>query len=312
MTYLLQSSALLMIGASGGAVTKQASASAAALMSGWAWWISLLSLIVMFWYFRGVRVRAKRGHKESGWRQAAFYSGVLLTQFAIEPPLDTMEDHLFAAHMLQHMLIRMPGPMLICLAAPMAILIAGLPRFLRRGVLRPAVRSKTMQRIWKVLVNPLYSAILWMGSFYIWMWPRFFDPTVIHESMDDLQHLTLFVTGLFFWWMAFDPRGKPGALRYEFRLLTVLLTLLPNIALGAYITFTTHNLYRVYAVTGRYWGVMPMLDQQIGGLIIWVPGSMMTVIGALIVLRRWVRDDASRPLSYQARRQRMLQKQHTL
>lgn len=272
------------------------------LMEGWAWWITAITVIVIAWYAAGVRRRARHGRRESPWRQAAFYAGVLILHFSVEPPLDVLEEHLFSAHMFQHLIIRMVGPMLLALSVPLANLIAGLPRPLRTYLLKPLVSSRPLQKTWNLLVHPFWAAVLWMAAFYVWQWPPFFNMTVSHEGIDDFQHIVLLITGLFFWWMAFDPRGRPGAVRYGTRVLTVLGTLFPNIVIGAFITFTRLDLYRAYDVTGRIWGVGQALDQQIGGLIIWVPGSMMTVIGALIVFVRWLHDESSRPLSHQQRR----------
>jgi len=272
------------------------------LMEGWAWWITALTALVIVWYAAGVRRRARRGHREPWPRQALFYAGVLLLHFSVEPPLDVLEEHLFSAHMFQHMMIRMVGPMLLALSVPLANLIAGLPRVLRRYLLRPMVSARPLQGLWRFLVHPFWAAFIWMAAFYVWQWPAFFNVTVMHEGADDSQHIVLLITSLFFWWMAFDPRGRPGAVRYGTRVLTVLGTLLPNILIGAWITFTHLDLYQAYDVSGRIWGVGQALDQQIGGLIIWIPGSMMTVAGALIVFVRWLRDESARPLSHQARR----------
>lgn len=275
--------------------------SALNLMQGWAWWITAITAIVIVWYATGVARRARRGHRESTWRQVFFYSGVLLLHFSVEPPLDVLEDHLFSAHMFQHLMIRMTGPMLLALAAPLPNLIAGLPRVFRTYGLRPLTSSRPMRRIWGFLVHPFWSAFLWMAAFYVWQWPPLFNVTVLHEWADDFQHLVLLVTSLFFWWMAFDPRGRPGTVSYAARMVAVLGTVIANIPIGAYITFSHRDLYQAYDLAGRVWGVGRSLDQQLGGLIMWVPGSMMIVIGALVVLARWVRDDAARPLSHQAR-----------
>ncbi len=287
---------------SAGALGHGVRAQSVALMAGWAWWISAITALVIAWYAVGVWRRARHGRRESLPRQAAFYAGVLLLHFSVEPPLDVLEEHLFSAHMFQHTMIRMVGPMLLALSAPLANLIAGLPKAIRRYLFRPLARARPLQALWRFLVHPFCAAFLWMAAFYVWQWPPFFNVTVTHEAVDDFQHIVLLITSLFFWWMAFDPRGRPGAVRYGTRVLVVLATLFPNILIGAYITFSSADLYRAYEISGRIWGVGQALDQQIGGLIIWVPGSMMTVIGALIVFVRWLRDDAARPLSYQARR----------
>lgn len=304
MRFCRSTAAALALLAASAAFARGGQAHSVDLMEGWAWWITAITVVVIVWYAAGVRRRARHGRRESLWRQIAFYSGVLILHFAVEPPLDVLEDHLFSAHMFQHMIIRVVGPMLLALSVPLANLIAGLPRPLRTYGLKPLVSSRPLQKLWNVLVHPFWSAFLWMAAFYVWQWPPYFNMTVLHEGIDDFQHIVLLITALFFWWMAFDPRGRPGAVRYGIRVLAVLATLFPNILIGAYITFTHHDLYPAYDVTGRVWGISRALDQQIGGLLIWIPGSMMTVIGALVVFARWIRDESARPLSYQQKRRR--------
>lgn len=304
MSFLLASVLMLALLAAPAAFAQAGAGHSVDLMEGWAWWITAITVVVIVWYAVGVRRRARHGRNESLWRQVAFYTGVLLLHFAVEPPLDVLEDHLFSAHMFQHMIIRVVGPMLLALSVPLANLIAGLPRPLRSHVLKPLVSSRPLQKLWNFLVHPFWSAFLWMAAFYVWQWPPFFNMTVRHEGIDDFQHIVLLITALFFWWMALDPRGRPGAVRYGVRVLAVLATLFPNILIGAYITLTHHDLYQAYDITRRVWGVGRALDQQIGGLLIWIPGSMMTVVGALIVFARWIRDESVRPLSYQQKRRR--------
>jgi putative membrane protein len=99
------------------------------------------------------------------------------------------------------------------------------------------------------------------------------------------------IDGLMFWWLVLDSRPAPPArLSPGRRILVVIAAIPPQILLGAFIFFSTHELYPVYSICGRaFTWLSPMRDQQIGGLLLWIPGSMMSVIGALIALRHWIR-----------------------
>jgi putative membrane protein len=102
--------------------------------------------------------------------------------------------------------------------------------------------------------------------------------------------------GLLFWWLMFE-RGRPGItprLGYGTRVLLLAAVMVPQIILGASITFADSVWFDVYAVCGRAWPVDPMTDQTLGGLLTWIPPAMMSVVGALIVLRFWMYADAGR------------------
>jgi len=101
---------------------------------------------------------------------------------------------------------------------------------------------------------------------------------------------SMVVDGLPFWWLVLNPEPKPPArVGYGARILMLVLVMFPQILIGAFIGLSTHDLFDVYAVCGRLYPISAVTDQQIGGLIIWIPGSMMSVIGMLIVLTRYRR-----------------------
>jgi putative membrane protein len=67
--------------------------------------------------------------------------------------------------------------------------------------------------------------------------------------------------------------------------------ILPQNAIGGYIAMSDHEIYNVYAICGRLWAISPLTDQRIGGLITWIPAAMMSVLGGIIVLRRWMHEE---------------------
>ena len=271
------------------------------IFSDWAWWIVALTALVVLWYGRGVRRLSKGQVGVSPVEQVLVYLGIFFAFSAVVPPVDVMADDLYFMHQIQHMLLHMVAPMLLSLGAPLAPLIAGLPRPLKRHVLKPLVRSSAARRVWAFLAHPLVSSALFIAALCFWQIPRFIDLLAVSDSLDEFAHVTMLVTGLFFWWMLLDPRARPGAVSYPTRLAAVTITMFATILVGAYIAFSTHALYPVYATRSPDWGISPSMDQTLGGLVTWIDGAMTEVMGGLIIFHRWLKCDSSRPVSQHRR-----------
>jgi putative membrane protein len=107
------------------------------------------------------------------------------------------------------------------------------------------------------------------------------------------MNFSMAIDGLLFWWLVLDHRPRPPArLSPGVRVLAALAVILPQILLGAYLSFTSTDLYPIYSLCGRaFAGIPAITDQHIGGLILWIPASMMSVIAALIAFTHWLRLD---------------------
>ena len=70
------------------------------------------------------------------------------------------------------------------------------------------------------------------------------------------------------------------------RIAFVLIAVPPNMALGAVLAFVGRAVYPYYEAVPRLWGLTAVTDQQIGGVIMWIPGSMMFIFAALILIAR--------------------------
>lgn len=267
------------------------------IFSDWAWWIVALTALIVLWYGRGVRRLGKDRGGVGLAEQALVYLGIFFAFAAVVPPLDAMADDLYFMHQIQHMLLHMVAPMLLALGVPIGPLIAGLPRVLRRRVLRPLARTAAVRQVWKFLLHPLVSSVLFIAALCFWQIPHFIDLLAVNDALDEFAHVTMLITGLFFWWMLLDPRALPGAVSYPIRLAAVTAVMFATILVGAYIAFSTHALYPVYAARSPDWGVSPNMDQSLGGLVTWIDGAMTEVMGGLIIFHRWLKSDSSRPIS---------------
>jgi putative membrane protein len=143
------------------------------------------------------------------------------------------------------------------------------------------------------------ATLLFIGTTYFWMVPRYHDVAILDEPIHYLWHATLLLSGLVFFWRVLDPRPYPLGASLGTRLAMFWFASLGNIVLGFYLSFKHRLLYRAYEEMGRLWGVSPIEDERLGGLLMWVMGGM-TFAAAMLMVHRW----ASREESVAARRER--------
>jgi putative membrane protein len=166
-----------------------------------------------------------------------------------------------------------------------------MPDWLRRGAVGPVVASRAVRRVFGVIANPAVATVLFIGVSWFWMIPRWHDIAILDEPIHYMWHVSLLVTGLFFFWTIFDPRPAPAGPRLGARLMMFWCAAMGNIILGAFLTFKSVPLYHAYDVMGRMFGLDPMTDEQIGGLTMWIPGCMMFAVSVLLILHRWGVDE---------------------
>jgi len=217
-----------------------------------------------------------------------FAAGVAALAFALVSPLDALGDsYLFSAHMLQHLIIML-------VAAP--LLVAGLPA----GLLRRAGRQPALARSMSILGNPALDWIVFAAVLWGWHLPAFYNAALASENLHILEHLMMLAAGVLFFWPILNPlperRLKPLAIvPYAFS------AAVSNSILGVLLTYATPGLYPVYLhpvdsfgilqQIRQGWGLSVALDQQIGGLLMWVPGSLVFLAMVLLGISRWYADD---------------------
>ncbi|HEY3888134.1 MAG TPA: cytochrome c oxidase assembly protein [Caulobacteraceae bacterium] len=221
------------------------------------------------------------------WRHVAFFWGVMAVFFSLASPLDAFADRLFFMHQVQHMLIRVVGPMLIALSQPQGVLIAGLPSWIRRNGLGPLLASRVPSLIFGFLTRPVMVTVLFVASLYLWQWPRLHNLAILNEGVHYVMHVTMLAAGLLFFWRVFDQRPAPQGTRFGVRLMMLWVAVLANIPIGAFTTFKSHELYPAYDVAGRLFHISAMDDERLGGFIMWAPSSMMMLLAVLVVIHTW-------------------------
>lgn len=250
-------------------------------------------------YLRG----AVRSPMTAPWpRQLAFWLGLAVIYIGLHTRLDYYAEHEFFVHRLQHLALHHLGPFLIALAYPGATLRRGLPLRWRMHVLVPLRNALPVRWALNFLLNPVVAALLFFGLIYFWLWPAVHFDAMLDWRLYRVMNWSMTIDGLMFWWLILDSRPRPPArVAPGFRVAIVIAVMFPEILIGAYITFSQHDLYPIYALCGRaFGGITQATDQTLGGLIVWIPSAMMSVIGALLAFRNW--------LKLSTRRQRVIER----
>ncbi len=216
--------------------------------------------------------------------RVAFYVGLALIYCALQTKWDFYAGHMFFVHRLQHFILHDVGPFLLALSAPVPAIASGLPASVRERLrrLRPVLRGPA-----RIIFDPWTATALFVASLCFWVAPQIHFYAMVSNWLYTLMNWSVVLADLPFWWLILDPRPRPPArLGQGVRILMLVLVMMPMILVGAIIGLSRHDLYPVYEICGRFFPLDPVTDQQIGGLIIWIPGSLLAVAAALIALRR--------------------------
>lgn len=219
-------------------------------------------------------------------RHTLFAAGAVFLAIAFDGPLATAGHGLFFAHQVQHLLIRLLGPMLIILAYPWPILSAGLPHSLRRGLWRIGHRPAVLRAV-RVLTRLEVSLAMVVASLYLWQVPALHNAALAAPPLALLAHIGMASAGLLFFAVVLDRRDAPEGATQSLRLLTLVGVILSNLLLGSLTTLKEVVLYSGYDMAGRLWGFAPMADEMAGGYTIWVPSSMVIVAAIMLVFNGW-------------------------
>jgi putative membrane protein len=257
------------------------------------WWVIALLVASSAGYFVGVwRLhQAQRFAVIGAWRIGAFVAGTLVLVIALLSPLDALADRYFSAHMTQHLLIMLGAP---------PLLVASQPAIAWMWCFAPE-RRRTLARWWAggdararlALRFLLHPAVVWLAaSAALWFWhmPRPYAWALENEGVHSLEHTSFFLTSLAFFYLLFAPRGR-ASLGYGGAILFGVTFGMQNGFLGAILTFATHPFYAAHALHGGLNGLSALEDQQLAGLIMWVPASIvhLSLLGVLCV--QWLRDE---------------------
>lgn len=259
------------------------------------WLVQLTVWGTLLIYFNGWRL-SRPDQRPATVAMLAFVIGMLLMYAVTQTYFDYWSQYMFFVHRGQHLVLHHLAPFLIALSMPAAVLARGIPLPVRQWFGQRRVLRNVWVPVYRQLQHPAVASILFVGLIVFWLSPVVHFDAMLSRDLYWVMNWSMALDGLLFWWLIFE-RGGAGItprLSYGTRVLLMVAVMVPQIIIGASITFAKTNWFEVYAVCGRAWPVDPMTDQYLGGLITWIPPAMMSAVGGLIVLRFWLYDDAAR------------------
>jgi putative membrane protein len=263
----------------------------------------IASLILTAWlYFRGVRRVRRESIRGWGarlkWEVWAFVGGWTALVVALVSPLHPWGEVLFSAHMTQHEVLMLVAAPLLVLSRPLVPFLWALPAGWRQS-LGAASKQRVVQTIWRAATNPLVAWAIHAIALWVWHAPVLFQATLRSDLVHTLQHLSFLGSALLFWWALIH--GRRGLMGYGAAVLYLFTTSVHSGVLGALITFARTVWYPAYAGTTQSWGLTPLEDQQLGGLIMWVPAATVYVVAGLALMVGWMRESERRVARREAR-----------
>jgi cytochrome c oxidase assembly factor CtaG len=149
------------------------------------------------------------------------------------------------------------------------------------------VRKRAVFLIARVLTFPALAFFLYNADFWLWHAPPLYNATLENQGIHILEHVTFIVFGILNWWPIFSPSEELPRLSLGGQVLYIFLAGMPTVALGAGLTFFP-PLYAPYLAAPRIWGLSAAVDQQLGGLIMWIPGNIFYIVIVSILFIQWM------------------------
>jgi cytochrome c oxidase assembly factor CtaG len=228
--------------------------------------------------FVRLRRRAERGRAALDRQAWLFAAGWLLTAGALVSPLHEAGERSFTFHMIEHELLMLPAALLLVAARPGPVLLWGLP-----GAARKFAASIARLPAWRHLSDPIAATAIQALAIWLWHAPGPFDQALQHEGWHIVQHVCFVASALLFWWAMLHRANEALAA------LCLFATSMIGGALGALMALSSSPWYAAYAAMGMTpLGLSPAEDQQLAGLIMWVPGGLFHLAAALIFVGRWL------------------------
>ncbi|MDE2133895.1 MAG: cytochrome c oxidase assembly protein [Alphaproteobacteria bacterium] len=243
------------------------------------WPAYLATTLSLAWFFRGI-ARLPASERPAVWRNAAFVIGVAADYAVLQTHVDYLAQHMFFVHRWAHFILHHTGAFLIALGASGPAVRAGMPDFLK-----PLIDARPVQRMVDFMQHPAVAPFLFVGLLYFWLFPEVHTRVMLDRNLYDIMNWTMAINGIFFWCLILDQRPKPPArLSSLMRALLIIAIELPQMVLGAILSLSMTDYYPVYNICGRVFDMTALNDQHYGGLIIWLPGTMMSFAAMICVL----------------------------
>jgi putative membrane protein len=275
------------------ALPAQAHETGAADAFGFPWtfdpWVVTPLLATGFLYLIGTQRlwrRAGLGRGVHQWQAACFWGGWACLALALVSPLHWLGERLFVAHMIEHTTIMAVAAPLIAVSRPIGAVLWALPQRVRLAVGRVS-KSRGVSALWRTAREPLTATALQALVLWIWHMPALYQLALTHVLAHRLQHLSFLLAASLFWWSLFYSPARSRA--YGVALFCLFVTMMQSGVLGALLTLSRRIWYPAQDVFADAWGLSALEDQQLAGLVMWVPMGLIYTAAALLLAAQWIR-----------------------
>ncbi|HEY8258550.1 MAG TPA: cytochrome c oxidase assembly protein [Gemmatimonadales bacterium] len=231
-----------------------------------------------FWGIGPLRRRKGLGPPAAPWQIASFVAALVVLLASLNGPIHDLSDYyLFSVHMVQHLVLTLLFP---------PLLIAGIPGWL----LSPILRHDGVRRVARVLAHPVVAAGVYSATIAAWHVAAAYDLMMRNHEVHVATHIMFMVTATMMWWPVMSPSPEVPRLSPGLGMLYLFLVGIPMQLVAALITLADGVLYPWYSPAPRTWGLSPLDDQQLGGLLMWVPGNLWMFLAIGVLFFRWARE----------------------
>jgi putative membrane protein len=249
--------------------------------------VLLGGLLLAAWAYRRGQTSGPKRQVDT-WRARCFTVALVMLGLALLSPLDALSSALASAHMIQHLLLVLIAAPLLALSAPSSTILRGSPLVVRRASGRWRRRLGLTPRNLRALEHPAAVWLLHVAVLWFWHAAVPYDAALANEPLHVLEHASFLVTAVLFWHVVIGGRGT-GRVSNGLGVLLVFAMAMQSVFLSVLLTFAQEPWYVGYATTTAPWGLDPLTDQQLAGVIMWIPAGGIYLAAALALLVTWVR-----------------------
>lgn len=237
-------------------------------------------------YVVGYRRFSKLRHRDDSYRTRGglFAVGYTALVVALLSPLHAVGEAYFSVHMVQHLLLSLVAPPLLLLSNSFPVMLWALPHTNRTTLGRMVGRPGPVRSALRWLTHPVVAWTLFVGTQWAWHLPVGYNWALENRWAHYFEHISFFVTAVLFWWPVIGSAPLRSALGYPARMAYTFLAWMPNSLLGAGLTLSRGVLYPHYLQAAQTYGTDAAIDQQLAGLIMWVPGDLLFATILILLL----------------------------
>jgi len=248
----------------------------------WSTVLGLLALWVLWFWRTRVHAAESPARRVTPFQSIAFAAGLVVLFLSLNGPVHDISDYyLFTGHMVQHLVLTIIVPPLLLLGTP-------------GWMLRPALSAKPIAAIARTITTPTAAFTIFNLILASWHLPPLYNAAMYFHEVHILQHMMFLVGAVLMWWPLLSPLPELPRLSFPGQMLYSFLMTLPMTVISIFIVYADHVLYPAYASAPRLWGLSPIEDQRLGGLIMWIPGGLFFYLLTSVIFFKWTssaRDD---------------------